>query len=74
MSGPYSEYDAPMVKRFKCDICGYETLTKMGMWQHLEKKHPELYQQEAEKAAQAMGNRRDEILARGNIIKGGGGA
>lgn len=42
MSGPYHEVDFPLHKKFVCDICGYDTLTKNGMWNHLDKKHPEL--------------------------------
>ena len=42
MSGPYTEILFPMSKRFKCELCGYVTLTKQGMWDHLDRKHPEV--------------------------------
>ncbi len=42
MSGPYEEITPPLgPKHFRCKLCNYETLTKQGMWDHLEHKHPE---------------------------------
>ncbi len=42
MSGPYEEVTPPLgAKHFRCKLCNYETLTKQGMWDHLERKHPE---------------------------------
>lgn len=36
----FEERDFPMSKQFICKICGYTTFTRQGMWDHLDKKHP----------------------------------
>jgi len=47
MSGPYTELTSPFgFKKFVCNLCGYETFTKQGAWDHLDKKHPEVNLQE----------------------------
>ena len=45
MSGPYEESVRPFGNKiFTCSICKYTTLTKLGMWDHIEKKHPDVDQ------------------------------
>jgi hypothetical protein len=45
MSGPYTVILRPFgMKEFKCNLCGYTTLSLQGMWNHLDHKHPEVNQ------------------------------